>query len=196
MNRMMLVAVSLAAVGLAGCGKGGSLPGVFNQAPSTPQAVFDRASAAAAKSDWKTVFECLDPDKADHMLFGMTLVGGLAAGADQAAKAEYESIVKRHGVVDMKGRKMPLNDEAKMEPMIHEMFGKVSDKPGYYSDLMTFLAKRPGTSIGKDFGGTLKDVKETGDTATGTVVQGDGKSKPMRFVKRSKGWYIDPTLQK
>src|SRR5436305_1046821 len=153
MKRIIFVAVLLAGVGLTGCGKGGSLPAVFNQTPASPQAVFDRVSAAAAKGEWKTVFECIDPEKADHMLFGMTFMGALVSSNDKKAEADFQAIAKRHGVVDMKGRNMPLADEAKMEPMIHEMFAKVSDKPGYYSDLMTLLANRPGVQIGKEFGG-------------------------------------------
>ena len=67
MKRMILVAVSLAGIGLVGCGNSGS---------ASPQAVFDRSSAAAAKSDWKTVFECIDPEKGDEVLFAITFAAG------------------------------------------------------------------------------------------------------------------------
>ena len=61
MKHLARVVFALTVIALTGCSQSGS---------SSPQAVFDKASAAAAKGDWKTVFVCMDPDKADHMLFG------------------------------------------------------------------------------------------------------------------------------
>jgi hypothetical protein len=187
MKRLIFAAFLLVCVGLTGCSKSGS---------SSPQAVFDRASAAAAKSDWKTVYECMDPDKSDQLLFGMTFMSALASMADKKSESEFHDICTRHGVVEMKGKAaLPLNDHAKMEQAAHEMFAKVSDKTAYYADLMAFLANRPGIQIGKEFSGTLKDVKETGDTATATLAKLDGKTQTLKFVKRSKGWYFDPTMK-
>jgi hypothetical protein len=174
-----------------------SLAGCAPSRSPSPEAVFERVAAAAAKNDWKTVFECIDPEKADHILFGITVDVSVAASRDKTLAVEYQAIIRLHGVADVQqGRDMPLSDETRMDPIVRAMFAKVSNKPRYFAEMVRAYQKGPHEPVGREFTGTLKDLKLNGDTATGTVVEFDGKNVPIGFVKRGSSWYVGPAPRK
>src|SRR5882724_6422491 len=120
MKRLIVIPLLLICVGLTGCGKGGA---------SSPQAVFDRATKAAEKGEWKTFYECIDPEKSDLLLLAMTFGGEIESKNDKNAEAEFRAICTRHGIGDLKNQPglMMMKDEGKANDAAHQIFAKVSD---------------------------------------------------------------------
>ena len=85
-----------------------------------------------------------------------------------------------------------MRDEESMKIAAKEMFAPVKDKPGFFAEMMAFMAKQGGMDMTSQMkGSTLKDVKMDGDNATALFVKGDGeKEEEKHFVKRNGKWYL------
>ena len=185
MNR--IVSVALVALVACGGGKGGA---------SSPQDVYDSAKSAAASKNWKALFQTIDPEKSDLMLFAVVMGASFSTMGNAEAQKELEPMLAKHGLdpkakPNMSGKEGP-------ESAAKEAFKNVKDKPALFAEVMAFTEKN---SKGKDSmkmpfdNATLKDVKIDGEKATGTSTQADGKTTPMHFVKRAGSWYISMQME-
>ncbi len=197
---LILAAVVLAA---AGCGSGGK--------HATPEAAFDAMKAAAAKSDWKGVAGCMTAESQELLVGGMAMAGQFFAMGDKAKGEEFNALLKKHGIdmekemkdISAKGQGAKDPDAAKksMQGSLQAVGAKVKDKPAAIAEIMQWMEKnsdkKGGNPMNEKLAGTLKDMKTTGDTATGKVVTKgkDGKDMegPINFKKISGSWLIDLT---
>jgi len=208
-----LLAASLAALvclTALGCGGGG---GGYD----SPQAAFDAMKAASEKKDWKGVCNCMTPDSQDAMAGMMVLSGTVMkamgafaamAGGEEAEKAKaalekIDQVLKKHGLTEdamkkMKGKKPEAPDQ--QLAVLKELTAPIKDKPAFVAEMIqAFGEMGPGESEMFFHDGTLKDVKISGDTATGTVsetVEGEQKDNPISFKKTGGGWLVELPLDK
>ncbi|MEK7466558.1 MAG: hypothetical protein AAB074_04010 [Planctomycetota bacterium] len=210
MKHLLLVLLSI--VVLASCGKGDSSSGA--PAPSggksstgtegsgssassagaaTPQEAFDKAKAAGEKKDYGGLYDIVCPDETDMLVFAAMMIGAFSTMGDEAKAKEFEAISKKYNLPDAKdGPKVDMNDKAAMKRGLAEIFKDVKDKRGFFVEVFTWEAKtaKPGSEAKLNITGTLKDMKETGDAATATMVEADQKEKPMAFKKYQGRWYM------
>ena len=185
MNRIAMLVLPLTVLVACGGGGGGS---------STPEGVFEKAKSAAKSKDWRTVYSCFNPQESDLFLFGMLMGASFSTMSDKDVAKELESIQTKHGLKehpDMKS--MGGSDPSNRNDMAKEAVKDVKDKPGLFDDLMRFMEKqgKGGAAFESKFVDvTLKDVKITGETATGQIVVADGKSRPTAFVRHEGAWYL------
>lgn len=188
----------IATIALSGCGNGGY---------SSPKAVFDASTAAAKKKDFKTFAECMSPDcqamfggsmamaaQMAEMMSKMAALGGEEAKKEAEAKtAAIKKVLDKHGVKI--GEKPPaglMGQSGNPNPKaLGALIKDVADKPAFIADIMAAMDGMAGAGPkSDDFEGTLTDVKETGDTATGTLTTKKSKGT-MSFKKIDGSWRID-----
>jgi hypothetical protein len=208
-HKRMAGIVIVVALGLAapGCGKKGQ---------STPQEAFDAFKNAAAKEDWKAFTECLTNDSRKVMAGSMVAaVVMMKQFAEGPGKAEFEAKLKPLNDVM---KKYDLKEDA-FKDAFKEIYAEAikggGDAEGGKKALIKLgeSIKDPGAFMGdvasalKQFGrkddmsklaafkeAVVKDVKTSGDTATGTIVLREGgseKSDTIHFRKEEGVWRID-----
>jgi hypothetical protein len=167
---------------------------------SSPKAVFAAAVEASKKKDFKGFASLLTPDsqgKLASQLAGLGVMLKMMAAFDKEGKMkdklpELDKIMDKHGLTKDVLGKLKQSKDAKVIEANNEVISKaVKDKPGFVGDVMKWLdAANPGKNKGGPLDeATLKDVKITGDKATGTVVTKE-KDEPMEFAKVGGGWRI------
>jgi hypothetical protein len=198
----------LAALGL-------TLPGCGRKAHGSPQEVFDAFKTAAAKEDYKGFTECLTNDSrkvlTGGMVFGVVMIrqfAGLAGkgAGDEAKMKPLEDALKKHGITDDFLKKVSadgpkLGDPVALKNAIMKMAEPVKDHGAFMADVVAATKQMgakedPSKKLMSFKTAELRDVKTSGDTATGTVVIRDGgaeKSEPIHFRKEEGGWRIDVT---
>jgi hypothetical protein len=200
----------VAAITLAASGCGNSTGG-----GATPEAVFEKAAAAAKKKDWKAFCGCLTEESRDEMagsLVVMTVmmkgVGGLAAlGGEEAAKEmkdqmeKTDAVLKKHGITEESVGKVDMKTLAaggrdKVKETMNDLLKPVKDRDALIADILNAMMEgkdekeNPFKKIGDS---KLSDVKIDGDSAKGTIVStvdGEETKNPIEFKKGSDGWRI------
>jgi hypothetical protein len=173
----------------------------------TPQAVFEAATAAQKKDDFKTLVACFAPEAQKQMAAGLafTALGQqVAARNDEKLRKQFKAILDaldKHGLTDEVTKKIkPPADAKEAEKVQREVQGLIKDPAALAVDLMTaysktepFNRKPPDMPEPK-----LTDVKIDGDKARGTVVvkvMGQEAKTPADFVKVGGGWKFAPAPQ-
>jgi hypothetical protein len=173
----------------------------------TPQAVFEAATAAQKKDDFKTFVACFAPEAQKQMAAGLAfnaLGQQAAARNDEKLRKQFKQILEaldKHGLTDEVTKKIkPPADAKEAEKVGRDVQGLIKDPAAFYVDLMTaysktepFNRKPPETPEAK-----LTDVKVDGDKAKGTVVikaGGQEAKQPAEFVKVGGGWKFAPAPQ-
>lgn len=64
---------------------------------ATPNEVFEKYKTAAAKQDFKAVFQCMDPDEADSSLLSLLMVAGVATFKDKRMENDVSEILSKYG---------------------------------------------------------------------------------------------------
>ena len=171
-------------------------PAVF----ATPQAAFDAAVKASKAKDFKAFAAVLTPEsqgKLAGQLAGLGVMFKAFSAFDKEGKmkdklADFDKIMDKHGLTkDVMGKLKQTKDPKEIEANNKVIATAIKDKPGFVGDVMKWLdAANPGKNKGGPLDeATLKDVKITGDKATGTVVTKE-KEEPMEFAKVGGGWRI------
>ena len=170
----------------------------------TPKAVFEAATKASKKKDFKTFAACLTPGsqgKLAGQLAGLAgLFKGLAAldtkGTMKDKLADLDKIMDKHGLTkEVMAKVKPTKDPKEIDKNNKTIAAIIEDKPAFVGDVMKWLeSANPGK--GKDgplVEAELKDLKITGDKATGTSITKTGdmtKEEPIEFAKIGGGWRI------
>jgi hypothetical protein len=171
---------------------------------ASPKAVFDAAVKASKKKDFKAFATLLTPDsqgKLASQLAGLGLMFKAFSAFDKEGKmkdklADFDKIMDKHGLTkDVMGKLKQTKDTKEIEANNKVIVAAVKDKPAFVGDVMKWLdAANPGKNKGGPLDeAELKDLKVTGDKATGTVVSkvgGKDKEEPMDFAKVGGGWRI------
>ena len=171
---------------------------------ASPKAVFEAATKASKKKDFKAFAACLTPEsqgKLAGQLAGLSVMFKAFSALDKEGKmkdkiADLDKIMDKHGLTKEAMAKLkPTKDPKEIEKNNKAIETIVKDKPAFVGDVMKWLdSANPGKSKGGPLDeATLKDLKVTGDKATGTVLTKTGdkeKEEPMEFAKVGGGWRI------
>lgn len=162
-------------------------------AGNSPEATFASYLKGVEANDMKRVMSCIDPDRLPVMTLGF-LTGAQSFGkSDAKVKSEYEAIQKKHGFGDALAAVNGVSNKADYERTAKEFLRNVSDLPGLCADLYGVMGKySTAPSDMKNFKGQLTNVKIIEDNAEGVITMPDGKTMPMKFVRRGGSWYINP----
>lgn len=194
---IVTVAIGLALVGCGGDsdeGNGGGKTGGSSSAGGeSPDSVFAKSMAAAKDKDMKTFASCLTPESQTMFATQFVLMGGMLTAMKEEGKADFEAILKKHGLEKPPAEGSSENVEGTMKKAIEG----VKDRPQLVSDLAGWMQKYGGEGSDMKADGTLKDVKIEGDKATGTVVtkksDGSDKTEPVEFHRIDGKWYLHLT---
>jgi hypothetical protein len=174
----------------------------------TPQAVFEAATAAQKKEDFKTFVACFVPEAQKQMAASLAFgaVNQRAATRnDERLRKQYKLILdalEKHGLTDEATKKVNLKpvNQKEAENAQRELQGLIKSPAPFAADLLTaysktepFNRKPPEVPEPK-----LTDVKIDGDKARGTIVAklgGQEAKQPAEFVKVGGGWKIAPAPQ-
>jgi hypothetical protein len=179
--------------GTAGGGSEGSVPKELVKGGGTPQEAFDMAKAAGAAKDFGRLYDIVCPDEHDMLVFSAMMMGAFSTMGDEAKGKEFEALTKKYNFPDMeKAPKVDMNDRAALKQALAESLKDVKDKRGFFVEAFTWVEKnaKPGNEAKMHLNGVLKDLKETGDTATGIAVDPDKTEKPLTFRKVDGRWYM------
>ncbi len=184
-----------------------------SKAYATPQAVFAAAHKAAQKDDWKALYNCLTPDSREAITGQLVFAGvmikafasfdksGKAADALKPIDATFTKYGLTKDVLDkIKPEKVGPDATPKEKAAFARTYAapiKGKDRPAFVAEMMKSMEKlgkkKPPTGDA-----TLKDVKITGNTATGTSTEkqedGTEKTEPVAFKKVGGGWLIEMPL--
>jgi hypothetical protein len=167
---------------------------------ATPKAVFDAAVKASKAKDFKAFAAVFTPEsqgKLAGQLAGLGVMFKAFSAFDKEGKmkdklADFDKIMDKHGLTkEVMGKLKQTKDPEEIKANNAVIAKAIKDKPGFVGDVMKWLdAANPGKNKGGPLDeATLKDVKITGDKATGTVVTKE-KEEPMEFAKVGGGWRI------
>jgi hypothetical protein len=194
-------------------GLGERAPGQDKKAETynTPQEAFKAAVAAAAKEDWKGLYECLTEDSRELFAGYAAIFGFLAkelsnpANLTDELKAALKSLqeaFKKHGLTDDHmnpyfriegGTPKPKSEEEKKKET-QEMLKPVQDRAAFVAETLTAMRKLKALKEGLLREAELKDVKVSGDSATGVMgykVVGKEQRLAIRFKRITGSWKVD-----
>jgi hypothetical protein len=174
----------------------------------SPQAVFDAATAAAKKKEWRAFHGCLTKDSGDVLAGQIAFLGLMIRGfaeLDKTGKTKeklepLEKIYEKHGLTrevleKMKKDAKPSKDPKEMALAMKKLAGPIKDKAGFINEVLGLLDKvNPNKEKNPLEDAELKGVKIDGDRATGTsVTKSEGKAKEdkLTFLKEGGGWKLE-----
>jgi hypothetical protein len=139
----------------------------------SPQAVFDRAAAAATREDWQTFYHCIEPGDANLMRLSLWAWAIFVASGNKELEPQLADLLARH---------RSTGDAAE----------NVHDSAAFFADLMAFLKQVPGYQEACPFHpcGTLHDLSIEGASARGTFRNAAGALEPVCFVEHANRWYL------
>lgn len=173
-------------------GPKGEIGGASAQAKAyeSPEAVFKAFNQAAAKKDFKAMFDYVTPESQNSLVGLPLLAAGFATFGDEDKQSSLESLVKKHG----------LDPDNLQGPEGEKQFEKIGSdqKAALFADLVAWLDKnmpegQPGFSeeLAKSDKMTLSDVSITGETAAGKSKDADGEVDDIFFKQIDGKWYVD-----
>jgi hypothetical protein len=199
-----------AAVGVAALAAllalGGDAHGQDGAKYATPREAFAAVNRAAAKKDWKTVYQGLTPESGERLTGYLVHTGALIqlfapldkTGRMMALVRPLEGAFKKHGLTGEALRKVVKAGKAgkglkEQDAARRKLARLVKDQPDFVAEVWPYFKRIEGAGalFGKP---TLKGVKVNGDTAAGTLVErkGDGEtSEPITFRKVDGGWRVE-----
>lgn len=183
--KIAIIAFLAAGLLLPGCGgsKGGA---------STPQALFDELKGKNP-DNFSEIVNYIAPDELPVITFSMDIMAAFMTGfsKDKSLKTKYEAIRKKYKLPEVdKKMAMKMNDTAAVMKYASEKYANV-DHANFLKEIQGLVEKTPGKKAKKEkIYAELKNVKITGDTATGTVVDKDKKEDKISFKKVNGKWYI------
>jgi len=185
--------------------------GLARLAPKTPQEVFADAVSAAAKDNWKGLHECLTDDSREQLTCQAAVVGFLAKELTnpdiltdefKAVLKSLHEVFKRNGLTDdhmnrfitigTGSPKQKSPEEKKKETQ--DMLKPVKDRNAFIADTFVALRKLNAYKGGLLEGAELKDVRISGDSATGVMAsKKDGKEHRLAigFKKITGSWKVE-----
>ncbi len=186
--RTLLIALLAAGLLLPGCSKSGG------GGASTPQALFDDLKGKNPEN-FSEIVNYIAPDELPFMSFSMDVMAAFMTGfsKDKTLKTKYEAIRKKYKLPDVdKKMAMKMNDTDAVMKYAAEKYANV-DHAAFLKEIQGLVQKNKATAKKekkeKVFA-ELKDVKITGDTATGIVVDKNKKEDKISFKKVNGKWYL------
>ncbi len=212
-STLAVAMVALAVLWLAPSSMAAPKPG-----GDSPQAVFDRFSAAAEASDWNELAACMAPEGLQTMNAMFVAMGGMMvafsemgegmaeemAGAfgeeGEAEEAEVEAAPEEVGGLMAEFEALlaryGIDEESMGDPDAEDAeMPEAFSSPELFSDLMQFMQMLP--SDGDDSGpGEMFSIPEGGLVLEDLVIDGDRATasvgdEPGEFVRIDGRWYID-----
>lgn len=181
----------------SGTGGGPSVTGgpATNATPggASPREAFDKLNESAKQKDFGGIYDIICPDDKDLIVFYTRNFGGMPGVGDAAKQQEFEAVLKKYNVPAMiPDASLGMMEREELLKVLAEMFKDVKDKRGFCVETLTFVAKNtaPGSQPMFELDGTLKDLKELGDTATAMVVDSDKDETPVTFRKVGGRWFF------
>jgi hypothetical protein len=178
---------------------------------NTPQEAFMAALTAAEREDWKGIYECLTDDSRELFASYAAIFGFLAKELSnpdiltdelKAALKSLQDVFKRHGLTDdhmnkfiriESGAPKPRSlEERKKEEQ--EMLKPVKDRGAFIADTLAAMRKLKALKEGLLREAELKDVKVSGDSATGVMVYkvvGKEQRLAIGFRRIMGSWKVD-----
>jgi hypothetical protein len=191
----------------------------------SPQEVFDAYKAAITRKDAKGMADCLAPEgrrsTAGELAYVFISTRSAVVGADPNGDGAKQlqpasAALDKHGLTYDATKDLvpkiefnpnnPLgNKPQNVEQVVNRVLSMVKDTDALLLDLLNALFQLPNFNTSGVAGGTLKDVKITGETATGMVSMPAPPPNPngipnvtpadeaVQFVKTSDaGWQLLP----
>lgn len=186
-----LILASALFVGGSGCGKSGG--------GATPEAAYNNMVEAAKKEDMKGFMTNLTKDSQNMMVGGLVISSAMMKSTAKFTgmdTKEIDAVLTKHGVTedavmakmkDAKGADDPVSVAAPLAAMVKDGPAFVSDSFAVMKKMGKGMEKSPADEFKNT---TLKDVKVTGDTATGKMEK-EGKTQDIHFAKEGGAWKID-----
>ncbi len=165
----------------------------------SPQAVFDAAKASVDKDDWSAFCMCLEPDSRDKLaaIFAMMSSFDLAFSGEKGDEGKKQAdaikaVFAKHGITDKMLEDDP-EPTGTAEDAMMDFIKPIKDRKAFVADM--------GKVVGGELKGRfpiqgetkLSDVKEDGETASGTMtfkVGDEDKTDTIEFKKGDGGWSI------
>lgn len=173
---------------------------------ATPEDVFKAAVRASEKDDVKTWCQCLTDESRD-MFAVRTMVQIPIFGAGDDPKSpmrEFETLFARHGFkpaflakVREQAAAVFRNPETSVDDQlafVNAALGPVSNRQAFCVDLLKAMMSSgffKTSPLDNWREASLKDVRKSGNTATGTLTIGGDRGEPVQFRKQGEGWRID-----
>jgi hypothetical protein len=177
----------------------------------SPQAVFDQATQAASRQDWRTWCACLSPQTQEFFVQGWIEQGsrwvhlinlGQAVGPAEHQRAQtllqpLLNILARYGLDEESLYKLPDGSvREERTQALRQLAHRVPNHTTFLAEIMVAAreAGQPGPSVAWDPNARLTNVQINGDTATGMSIQAhQGRSfdLPIRFRQIGGQWTID-----
>jgi len=184
--KIAIIALLAAGLLLPGCGSKGST------GASTPQALFEDLKGKNPE-EFGDVAGYIAPDELPSITFSMDIAASFASGfsPDKTLKPKYEALRKKYNLPAIdKSMMMKMGNPDVVAKYAAEKYAGV-DHTGFIKDVSALLDKTPTKQAKKEkIYAELKNVKVTGDTATGVVVDKSGKSEKIYFKKVNGKWYL------
>jgi hypothetical protein len=186
---------------------------MFLGAARSPEAVFEKARAAAEQQDWEGFCECLTPESRDQiagmmavntvMIQGFSRMAALA-GPERAREAEEKfkplmDVLSKHGLDEETVKKMnpqgPLRPGRADPERLQQLLAPISDRNQFVADMIRALQSVDSRAQSTPFDADvrLEELTITDDTATGSLVRlKDGTEKRTRidFQRQGGSWKI------
>ncbi len=177
----------------------------------SPQDVFTAALSSAATDNWKGLYECLTDDSRELLACQLAITGFLAKELTnpniltdelKASLKSLNEVFTRNGLTDDHMNKSitigtgPPKQKSpeEMKKETQEMLKPVKDRGAFIADTFVALRKLNAYKGGLLEGAELKEVKVSGDSATGVMVsKKDGKEQRLAigFKKITGSWNVE-----
>jgi hypothetical protein len=170
---------------LAGCGgnRGGA---------SSPEKLFDELRRKDRDRPEQMV-DLVVPEERPLLAFSIDFVTAFATSfaKDDTVLEEYRATRERYGLakVSSTSMKVDLQDPDSLVRYASAHYGSI-DIRSFLADMAVLLKKiSPGKGEKSGYTG-LENLKVEGDTARGTALLGNGKTRPITFRKVEGRWYL------
>ena len=181
MIRHLPLLLVLGTLALTGCGGPGG---------GSPQAVFERAKAAAKNEDYHELMNCIHVDDVKNFASVMVTMTQKLQALSQAPIApnmikelmeKFENVLKKHNIT--RDKTFDINQVANVR-------GLAADMMEVGKDFTNSTLPIPQTSFSAAYrDATLGEVKINGDKATGSIASGE-RTSTIHFRNEGGRWYI------
>lgn len=158
---------------------------------SSPEAAFMHARACISARDWGGFFDSVAPADRDLAIGAWLYVAAFARMAGDSAEKDYAALMTAHGLSAEPPDLDPTLLELPPRERLARHLAPVRDRRAFYVAIAAFTtANMKDLKPLIDPAATVKDIRITGDTASGTLAKPGGKSSSVRFQRVDGRWFL------